>query len=378
MKKRLLLFYLVSSFGLASGQPSNNSRYNLLIGSYTTSTNTDGIWVYEFNSQTGDFTYKSKISGVENPSYLAITKDGKHVYSVNEVRTGGVSAFSFNPVSGELTFINKVSSGGDSPCYVSVDDKNKYVFASNYGSGSLCAIPLKEDGSLSSDIQTIQQEGSSIDKSRQQGPHVHSTLITPDNRYLLTPNLGTDKVCIYKIDIDKISQPLSVAQPDFAPAKPGSGPRHITFHPNSKYVYLIHEMGSMITAFSYKNGKLEELQTITMLAPEFKGRVGAADIHVSPDGRFLYASNRGDANELVIYAIGKNGKLSYAGRQPTIGRTPRNFAIDPTGKFLLAANQGSNEVVIFSRDPKTGLLTATGKKIQVNRPVCLRFTALAK
>jgi len=180
-------------------------------------------------------------------------------------------------------------------------------------------------------------------------------------------------VCIYKFDSDKTSQPLIPADPAFVSVKPGSGPRHIIFHPNSKFAYLIYEMGSMVTAFDYKNGKLTEKQTITMLSPDFKGKVGAADIHISPDGKFLYGSNRGDANELVIYAINKDGKLNYAGRQPALGKTPRNFVIDPTGNFLLVANQGSNEIIIFKRDLKTGLLISTDKKIQVSRPVCMKF-----
>lgn len=375
MKIIISLIIAVCFFNLAQGQNGKSATYNLLVGTYSSGKN-DGIFVYDFDSKTGDFNAKSKIAGEDNPSYLAVSQDGKHVYSVNEVSKGMISSFAFNPTSGELTFLNRVSSGGDGPCYVAVDNGNKYVFASNYGSGSLCAIPLKEDGSFGADIQFIQQEGSSIDKSRQQGPHVHSTFLSPDNRYLFTPNLGTDKVCVYQVDANKVSNPLIPANPAYVSVKAGSGPRHIAFHPNSKFAYLIHEMGSMITVFDYKKGNLTEKQTITMLAPDFKGKVGAADIHVSPDGKFLYGSNRGDANELVIYAINKNGKLNCVGHQQTLGKTPRNFAIDPTGNFLLVANQSSNDVVIFKRDQKTGLLTPTGKKIQVGRPVCLKFVAV--
>lgn len=372
MKTAIALIFVLYSINLVHSQ-SNNKTYALLIGTYTSSSTSDGIFVYDFNSQTGEVNLKSKVSGVENPSYLAISNDGKHVYAVNEVRNGGISSFLFNPTSGELTFLNRVGSGGDSPCYVSVDDKNKYVFAGNYGSGSLAAIPLKEDGSLGAGSQFIQHEGSSIDKGRQQGPHVHCTVLSPDNHYLLTSDLGTDKVSIYQFDASSVSQPLSPAEPPFVTVKAGSGPRHITFHPNSKYAYLIHEMEGMITVFDYKNGQLVEKQTITMLPPDFKGKVGAADIHISPDGKFLYASNRGSANELVIYAINKNGKLNYAGRQPVQGKAPRNFAIDPSGNFLLVANQDSNEIIMFKRDKKTGLLTPTGGKIQLSKPVCLKF-----
>lgn len=376
MRTTMALIIVICFFNLVQGQTNNNKTYNLLIGTYTTSIESDGIFVYDFNTQTGDFKLKSKIAGVENPSYLAVSRDGKHVYAVNEVRSGGISSFLFNSTSGELKFLNRVSSGGTSPCYVSVDDKNKYVFAGNYGSGSLSAVPLKEDGSLGTDPQFIQQEGSSIDKSRQQGPHVHCTVLSPDNHYLLTSNLGTDKVSIYQFDASKVSQPLTPAEPAFTAVKAGSGPRHLTFHPNSKFAYLIHEMAGMITVFDYKDGKLVEKQTITMLSPDFKGRVGAADIHISPDGKFLYGSNRGDANELVIYAIDKNGLLSYIGRQPAQGKAPRNFVIDPSGNFLLVANQDTNEIILFKRDKKTGLLTPAGGKIQVSKPVCLKFVVV--
>ena len=375
MKIAFTLIISVCLFTQAHGQREETKSYDLLVGTYNSAQN-DGIFDYKFNTQTGDFELKSKLAGVENPSYLVVSHDGKHVYSVNEVRNGGISAFTFNQVSGELAFMNKVSSGGDSPCYVETDDNGKYVFAGNYGSGSLSAVLLNADGSLGSEVQFIQQEGTGIDDSRQKGPHVHATVLSPDNQFLLTPNLGTDKVGIYRFDVSKNSQPLTPGDPSFVSVKAGSGPRHITFHPNSKYVYLVHEMEGMVTVFDFKNGKMTEKQTITMLSPEYKGSVGAADIHVSPDGKFLYASNRGNANELVIYSINKKGILTYAGRQSTLGRTPRNFAIDPTGNFLLVANQGSNDIVIFKRDAKTGLLSPTGKKIQVSKPVCLKFTAL--
>lgn len=372
MKTAIALILTVCSIHLVHGQ-SKDKSYPLLIGTYTKSGANDGIYVYDFNSQSGEVNLKSKVSGEENPSYLAISKDGKHVYAVNEVKNGGISSFRFNSASGELTFLNRVGSGGDSPCYVSVDDNNKYVFAGNYGSGSLAAIPLKEDGSLGTGPQFIQHEGSSIDKGRQQGPHVHCTVLSPDNHYLLTADLGTDQVSIYQFDASKVSQPLTPAAPPFVSVKAGSGPRHITFHPSSKYAYLIHEMGSMVTVFDYKNGQLAEKQTITMLSPDFKGKVGAADIHISPDGKFLYGSNRGNANELVIFSINKKGLLSYVGRQPALGKAPRNFAIDPSGNFLLVANQDSNEIIVFKRDKKTGLLTPTEGKIQLSKPVCMKF-----
>jgi 6-phosphogluconolactonase len=376
MKTFILFIIAIFFYSIVLGQSKSIVKYNLLIGTFTTATNKDGIQVYEFDSQTGDLSYKSKVSDAESPSYLTISRDWKHVYSVNEVKNGSISAYSFDPVSGKLSFINKVTSGGDGPCYVEVDDKNKFAFAANYGSGSLCAIPLNKDGSLGTDIQFIQEEGSSINKSRQSGPHLHSTVLSPDNRFLLTANLGTDKVSTYQFDRNKASKPLTPANPAFISVIAGSGPRHIIFHPDSKHVYLIEEISGSITAFDYENGKLTKKQTITMLSPDFKGIVGAADIHISSDGRFLYGSNRGDANEIVIYAVDQSGRLSYAGRQPVLGKTPRNFVIDPSGNFLLVANQGTNEVVVFKRDVATGLLAPTGKKIEISKPVCLKFAPM--
>jgi len=360
---------------MLQGQNQKSNIYNLLIGTYTTSSTSDGIYCYSFDTQTGNVILKSAISGVENPSYLAVSRDGNHVYAVNESRTGSLSSFLFDKTSGILSFQNNVSSGGSGPCYISVDDKNKFVFAGNYNSGSLAAVSLKEDGSFGAEPQFIKHEGSSIDKGRQAGPHVHCTVLSPDSKYLFTSDLGTDKINIYNFDPANITQPLSPAAQESVAVKPGSGPRHLTFHPDSKTAYLIHEMGSMITVFDYKNGTLTEKQTITMLAPDFKGRVGAADIHVSSDGKFLYASNRGDANEIVIYSIDKKGMLSLAGRTSCMGKAPRNFVIDPSGKFLLVANQDSNDIIFFKRDPKTGLITPTDNKIQVNKPVCLKFVA---
>lgn len=375
MKNSISVILLLCFFSLLQAQNKTNNEYNLLIGTYTASATSDGIYCYSFNTETGNVTLKAALSGVENPSYLAVSRDGNHVYAVNEGRTGSVNSFLFDKATGVLSFQNKVSTGGSGPCYVSVDDKNKFVFAGNYNSGNLVAVSLKEDGSFGAEPQFIKHEGSSIDKGRQAGPHVHCTVLSPDNKYLLTSDLGTDKINIYNIDQANLTQPLSPASQESVSVKPGSGPRHITFHTDSKTAYVIQEMGSMITVFDYKNGTLTEKQTITMLAPDYKGRVGAADIHVSDDGKFLYASNRGEANEIVIYSIGKKGMLTYAGRASTLGKAPRNFVIDPSGKFLLVANQDTNEIIFFKRDPKTGLITPTGNKIQVSKPVCLKFVS---
>lgn len=371
-----LLSILITFFQISQAQKVKNENYNLLIGTYTSSGKSEGIYVYDFNINTGANSYKSKATGITNPSYLAISRNGKKVYSVSEAGRGkgSITAFDFDPASGELKLINSVTSGGDGPCYVEVDNSDKYVFSANYGGGSLAAIRVNEDGSLNDDVQSIQHEGSSVHKD-QTKPHVHTVVLSPDNKYLLVTDLGTDKVHTYRFTPGG-RDALSPVTPAFVSTKAGAGPRHLTFHPNRKFVYVVNELNGSVDAFSYKDGKLTSLQTITMLRQGFNGTIEAADIHCSGDGKFLYASNREESNEIVIYRIAKNGKLKFAGRQSVLGKAPRNFVIVPGGKYLLVANQNSDEIVVFRRNAKTGLLTDTGSRIEIGRPVCLKFVAV--
>lgn len=368
----LLCFMLYFSTVLAQ---DNKNEYHLLIGTYNNAQNNNGIHVYKFNSQTGEFAQSQPVTVLQNSSYLAISDDRKNVYAVGETGQGSIHAYAFDAVTGALTFLNNVPSEGDHPCYISVDKKKKFVFVGNYTGGNLLSVPLNADGSFRTEVQNIKHEGSSVAKGRQDKPHVHAVVLSPDERYLLVPDLGVDKVFQYHVDISK-PQALSPATVPFTAVEPGGGPRHLIFHPNGKYAYLILELEAGVMVFDYQDGSLTAKQTITMVAPDFNGEVSAADIHISPDGKFLYASNRGDADEIVIYAIDKAGKLTLAGRQSVLGKTPRNFAIDPSGNFLLAANQNSGDVVIFKRDRKTGLLTPAGKRIAVEKPVCLKFIAI--
>lgn len=367
-----LLMLTLIQLGAMAQTPKN---YNLIIGTYT-SGKSEGIYVYEFDGATGAAKYKNKATGVENPSFLALSPDKKQVFAVNETEGGEVSAFSFKAGNGELKFINRVPSGGAHPCYISTDRDGKNVFIGNYSGGTLSVLPVKADGSLGESIQTIEHEGHGVNKERQEKAHVHSTIFSPNYRYLFVGDLGLDKVMIYQYDPEKATSPLSQAIPPFAPLKPGSGPRHLSFHPTKKFVYIIQELTAEVTAFSYDDAKLTSFQTVSLLPSGFKGDVGAADIHISPDGKFLYASNRGDANDISIFAIGNNGRLTLTGRQPTLGKGPRNFVIDPQGNFLLAANQQTDDVVIFKRDKKTGLLTDTKKRIDVGAPACLVLSEL--
>jgi 6-phosphogluconolactonase len=367
--------YLLLSVLLFIVTGASAQEYYLFIGTYT-GTGSKGIYVYRFNASTGKATWVSNTDSVVNPSYLAIAPGGKYVYACTETRTvnaGGVSAFAFDAKTGKLSLVNKQSSGGDNPAYVAVHKSGKWVVAGNYSGGSLAAFPVNKDGSLQPYTQLIQHQGTGINKERQEKAHVHATVFSPAQDYLFTPDLGIDKVMIYRFSATA-SKPLTPAAQPFAAATPGSGPRHFTFHPNKKWAYLIEEMAGAVSAYQYNAGKLKELQRIYTHPDTLTSQPGSADIHVSPDGRFLYASNRGKENNIAIFKIdGKNGKLTSVGYQSTMGAIPRNFCIDPTGNFLLAANQESNNIVIFKRDKTTGLLTYTGEQLSIPKPVCLQM-----
>lgn len=373
MKK--LLFALCLFPGLLKAQNKQPKAFNLLIGSYT-SNSPDGIYVYRFYEESGRLAYLNRISGVVNPSYLCVSNNHKFIYAVNESGSpskGGVSALSFEPKTGRMALLNQQTSGAG-PCYISVDKAQKFVFTANYMGGSLSVFPVNADGTLAPAVQTIQDEGHGYNKERQDKPHVHTGVLSPDEKHFLYSDLGTDKLNIYRYKPSQ-SQPLTPSEPSALNVMAGDGPRHVDFSPNRKYLYLITEMGGNIYVYNYNNGKPKQLQTISLVPDGYTGNIGAADIHVSPDGRFLYASNRGDANEIIVYAINReNGTLSLVEHQSGGGISPRNFVIDPTGSYLLVANQKSNNVVVFKINKNTGKLLATNIKIEVSEPSCLKFT----
>lgn len=350
-------------------------EFYLFTGTYTNG-DSKGIYVYRFNAATGDATPVSIAAGVDHPSYLALSPNGKYLYAVNQWRgekPATVSAFRFDTATGQLQFLNKQPSGGDGPCYVSVNATNTWVMVANYTAGTLAAFHVKDDGSLEAFTQMIAHNGSSIDTARQSKPHVHSVVFSPDEHFLFVPDLGMDKVMTYAFD-NTADVPLTQATPPYTAIKPGSGPRHITFHPSLPYAYLIEELSGTVSVYQYKNGRLSFLQRVRSHAHNYTGQKSSADIHVSPDGKFLYTSNRGDANNIAIYSINAvTGQVAIKGFQSTMGKIPRNFMIDPTGNYLLAANQETNNVTIFKRNLKTGLLTYTGKQITVPNPVCLKM-----
>lgn len=372
--KIAVMFALWSSWFLTA---SAQKDVYLLLGTYTAGTS-HGIYVYNFN--TGSAVSRLLDSAkIASPSYLAISPNEKYVYSVSEEASarqngGSVAAFAFNKQNGSLLPLNRQGSQGNNPCYVAIDKTGRWVLTGNYSSGSLAALPVLKNGFLDSAVSAIEHTGSGVNTDRQNEPHVHATVFSPDNKYVLVPDLGMDKLMIYAFN--KRTGALTPAATPFVMTKPGSGPRHLEFHPNKKFVYLIEELTGSISAYRYfpKNGALELLQNISNLPPEFMGYPGSADIHVSPDGRFLYASNRGESNTIAIFSIDKKtGQLTAIGHQSTMGKTPRNFNFDPTGNWLLVANQESNEVVIFKIDKATGLLTDSGKRIGVSKPVCVKW-----
>jgi 6-phosphogluconolactonase len=374
MKKLLLIISLLFPV-LVFAQKKAPTTYDLLIGTYTKGSS-KGILVYRFYVETGRLAYLSQIEGVSNPSYLCVSKDNHFVYSVNEDgKNGGVSSFTFQPNDGKLTFLNRQKSAGADPCYISVDDDRKNVFVANYSSGSLAVLPVNKDGSLQPPSQVIQDKGKGPDTSRQEGPHVHTVFFSPGEKYLLYTDLGLDKLNIMRYHPSK-PQPLSPATPAFVKVTPGTGPRHVTFSPDKKYLYLVHEMGSNINVYEFNGGNPKEVQTVKMLPEGFKGTNGAAAIHMTPNGRFLYATDRLDASSIITYSVNtENGQLTFVSRQSTFGKNPRDFAIDPTGKFLIAANQDSDNIVVYKIDENSGKLAVTNNKLQVGNPVCLKFAS---
>ena len=347
----------------------------LLVGTYTNK-GSEGIYVYKFDEQTGKASWVSNTNDVKNPSYLTVTENGKSVYAVNETNgkePGKVSAFSFNKKTGELRFLNQQLSGGDDPCYVATSKNDKWLAVGNYSGGNFAVYKINKDGSLPSYNQLVQHEGKSVNESRQSSAHVHSTVFSPEGDFLFVPDLGLDKIMIYNFS-PSVNKPLNPASTPFVKAVAGNGPRHIIFSPNKKFAYLAEEMSGTVAAFEYKNGQLNLIQRLPAHENDFKGDIGGADIHASPDGKFLYVSNRGDQNSISIFSIDQQtGKLTLAGAQSTLGLTPRNFMIDPSGTFLIVANQNSDNIVIFKRDKQTGLLSDTGERIHVSSPVCVKM-----
>ena len=357
---------------------ASKGKYLVYVGTYT-ETKSKGIYAYRFNPATGQLSSLGLAAESVNPSFLAIDPSRRFLYAANEISkyegrsSGGVSAFSIDAGTGKLTFLNEVSSRGAGPCHVTVDNTGKYVLVANYEGGSLAVFPILKDGRLGEASSFVQHKGASINPQRQEGPHAHSIYLSPDNRFALSADLGLDEVLVYRFDADHGA--LAPNNPPFAKVNPGAGPRHFAFHTSGKFGYVIDEMQSTITVFSYEpsSGALHLLQTISTLPKDFEGESSAAEVQVHPSGKFLYGSNRGHDSIAMFTINNRKGTLTPNGYALTIGKTPRNFALDPTGAYLFAANQDSDSIVQFRVDPNTGRLTPTGQVLEVPSPVCVTF-----
>lgn len=349
----------------------------LFAGTYT-GTGSKGIYVYKFDPASGTATSVSSIA-CENPSYLALSADGNFLYSVTENggdKPGSVSAFAFDKKTGELKLLNTQPSGGDHPCYVSVDTKNSWVAVANYTGGNFSMLPVSKDGSLQPAVQTIQHHGAGIVESRQKAPHVHMTIFSPEEKYVVVNDLGTDEVSAYSFKRKK-DQPLDTTADIRLKMAAGAGPRHLEFNTSHKLVYVLEELSGKISVHHFTKNNVSLVQTIDADTTSSLPDKGSADIHMSPDGKFLYASNRGKANYISIYSIDPAlGELKMIGTQSVLGLQPRNFVIDKTGNYLIVANQGSDNVVIFKRDTNTGLLSTRGNELSIPKPVCVKVMAI--
>lgn len=354
----------------------------MYVGTYTENQNnadgkSTGIYVYEFNINSGKLTYISSSPQTVNPSYLVADNKNKTLFAVNETggqdKPGGkVSAFKLSGNGSQMDFINSVSSQGNSPCYVSLDKSGKWVFCANYSSGNVAVFPVQDSGSLGEATMVHQQTGRGI-PPRQESAHAHFILQNPSNELVYSCDLGADTIYIYKLNTQ--TGKLSFTGHNYG-TRPGAGPRHLAFHPILNMAYVVNELNGTVEVMNVDSvtGALSLTQFISTLEPGVKTDAACADIHLTPSGRFLYASNRGDVNSLVIYQVDQQtGKLTLIGHQPVKGKTPRNFIIDPTGKFLIVANQNTGNVVTFRINQETGMLEDTNIEIRIPSPVCLKF-----
>jgi 6-phosphogluconolactonase len=356
-----------------------NSRL-IYIGTYT-GKKSKGIYSARFDSDTGKLSAPELGAETKNPTFLTLHPNGRFLYAVSEIenfqgmKTGAISAFSIEGKTGKLSLLNQEPSGGGGPCHLSINKGGKCILVANYGTGSFASLAVQGDGKLEAPREMIRFDGSSINRERQSGPHAHFIDFDPSNKFALGCDLGLDKVIIWEFDLAGLPEStLKLKYP--TPIKAGSGPRHLAFHPDGRFVYLINEMAATITTFAYDPSKpaLNELQTISMLPEKFEGFKSGAEIQVHPSGKFVYGSNRGH-NTIAVFAVDKNGKLTIVEHHGTEGKTPRHFAIDPTGKWLLAENQDSDNIVIFRIDQQMGKLSATGEKVEIGSPVCIQFVA---
>ncbi|MEL7587431.1 MAG: lactonase family protein [Prolixibacteraceae bacterium] len=365
---------VLSGMFLLSCKPE--ARHLLYVGTYTDG-DSEGIYCYQYHPETGDLVLQHVTENKENPSFLALHPNGKYLYAVSEVNdyqqmdSGSVTAYRIAE-SGELEKINQEATKGNHPCHVTVSPDGKTVVAANYTSGSISIYQTLENGGLSEVLQVIRHDGQGPDSTRQKGPHAHSALFTKDGSLLITADLGTDRIDFYRQSPEK-NQPYVPASEGPVHMPPGSGPRHFDFSPDGQFIYVMNEMGSSVSVLQRDGAAFRLIETVSSLPAGYTDKSYGADIHVAPDGRFVYCSNRGHNSIAVFSRDQGNGKISLIQNEPVSGDWPRNFTLDPDGNYLLVANQKSNNVTIFKVDKESGLLSYSNQNLRIPSPVCLKF-----
>jgi 6-phosphogluconolactonase len=359
---------------LAAHKAPSSSHYLAFVGTYTNKTESKGIYAFDFDSSTGKLTPKGVAAETPDPSWVAIHPSGKFAYAANETgQQSKITAFSIDAKSAKLTQLNQMSALGQDPCHLSFDKTGKYLFAANYSSGNVVVFPILPDGKLGEHTANVKDAGTlGPNKERQEGPHAHWVEASPDNGFVFVSDLGLDAILSYRFDVAKGT--LTPNDPPFGKLAPGAGPRHAIFSFNGKFLFVVSELNSTVTTFSYDPGKgsLSEPQVVSTLPNDFHGRNDTAEIAVHPSDRGLYASNRG-RDSIAVFRIDPKGTLSSVGIFRTGGEEPRHFAVDPTGFFVLAENQHSHSVVVLRINFPRGDLTPTGETASDPSPVCLAF-----
>lgn len=375
---------LASAMSAFPIQAQSMTDYDVLIGSYTQAAS-EGIYRYRFNSQTGQLDAKPlQVIKTDNPSWLTLSKDQRHLFVVNENGPGGkdvigkVSSFAIDAKTHQVTPINQVLSRGDEPTHSSLSPDQRFLFVSNYAvhpepGGALAVIAVGKDGKLSDVVQVSNNHGASkVNAERQASSHVHSAIPTPDDKYVVTSDLGADKMLVFSYDGNR-AKPLQPAPTPSVQLPPGSGPRHLLFSEDGKHAWLTLEMVAQVAVFDYHDGVFKQTQTVDLKNKDLQQKVGAGGLHTSPDGKFLYVANRGEANQLLVFAVDAKGQLKEVQRRSVEGLEPREFRFDPSGHFMLIANQKSNQIVTVKVDPKTGMLGETVQKLDFDSPSDFRF-----
>lgn len=377
MTKRLLPFLLpiVGSVMFADAVQTTNADEPLVFISAFAAGDDGAIHACRLETKTGQLKLIHRTTDVEHPFFMAVSPDGKFLYSIHaekfgEEDHGQVAAYEIEGRTGRLKLLNRQSALGAGSCYLDVDATGKTVLVTNYFTGSVASLPVQEDGSLGEAASFIQHAGSSVDPKRQDGPYAHCIVVSPDNRFAFAADLGIDQVLGYRLDAGTAK--LSPNQQPFVKTPPGAGPRHLTFHPNGKHIYVINELKNSITLFDYaaESGTLIKQQTVSTLPDDFDGTSYCADVKVTPNGKFLYGTNRGH-DSLAAYSIGDDGRLTLIGMEPSLGKGPQNVSITPCGELLLCANMPENNVVVFRIDPQTGGLKSVGEPISIPKPTCI-------